>query len=298
MPIRPLGLAGDLLHAGPGEAVAADADAVADRAAATEHVIEVGVGGIDDDGARGLLGREGHFLAAQMRRKLRRADFRLLFRRQRGKLHRPAVGADAGCCGCGSAPVAPGVRRSADRSRRTQASAVVVRIDDAGTGNAAVAAIRIDRLLRSGRAVAIDHRRRTGRAAVTRIVGRKDRARRHRSATVRIDRASAGGHSGDRWATSPDRAAATRPRSDRSAPRHRPARRNRVRRGRGVHRSHSRRAHTGPEPSNRPGRGVPDSPAAPERAKFPPCQRQWRHKSSECGCSSSPLYRPQAPPDG
>src|SRR5439155_14790259 len=43
MPIRPLGLAGDLLHAGPGEAVAADADAVADRTAVAEHVIEIGV---------------------------------------------------------------------------------------------------------------------------------------------------------------------------------------------------------------------------------------------------------------
>src|SRR4029453_9975352 len=88
--------AADLLHAVPGKTVAADADAVADRATTTEYVIEVGVGGIDDDGAGGLLGREGHFLAAQVRRKLRRADFRLLFRGQRGELHRPAVGADGG----------------------------------------------------------------------------------------------------------------------------------------------------------------------------------------------------------
>src|SRR5258705_13302520 len=94
MPIRPLGLAADLLHAVPGEAVTADADAVADRPPTAQYVIEVGIGRIDDDGARGLLGREGHFLAAQVRRKLRRAHFRLLFRRQRRELHRPAVGTD------------------------------------------------------------------------------------------------------------------------------------------------------------------------------------------------------------
>ena len=51
IPIRPLGLARDLLDARPGEAFAADADAVADRLAVAEHVIEDGVRGIDDDGA-------------------------------------------------------------------------------------------------------------------------------------------------------------------------------------------------------------------------------------------------------
>ena len=118
-----------------------------------------------------------------MRRKLRRAHFRLLFRRQRGKLHRPAVGADGGllrlleAAGCG---------RGADRARRAQASAVVVRIDDAGAGNAAVAAIRIGwlLLLRTGRSVPIDDRGRSGRTAV-------DRARSVRSGD-RAARKSAG----------------------------------------------------------------------------------------------------------
>src|SRR5664279_5769239 len=40
-PIRPLGFALDLLDAGPGEALTADADAVADRLAVAEHVIAV-----------------------------------------------------------------------------------------------------------------------------------------------------------------------------------------------------------------------------------------------------------------
>ena len=85
MPIRPLGLAADLLHARPGEAITADADAIADRTAAAENIIEVGMGRIDDDGARRLLGREGDFLATQVRRQLRRRGIRLLFRRQRGQ---------------------------------------------------------------------------------------------------------------------------------------------------------------------------------------------------------------------
>ena len=93
MPIRPLGLARDLLHAGPGEAVAADADAVADRAPVAQHVIEIGVRRIDDQRSRRFLGGEGDFLPAQVRRELRRPEFRLFIRRQRGQHHRPAVGA-------------------------------------------------------------------------------------------------------------------------------------------------------------------------------------------------------------
>ena len=46
MPIRPLRLLLDGLGAGPGEAFAADADAVAERATIAEHQIEEGVGGI------------------------------------------------------------------------------------------------------------------------------------------------------------------------------------------------------------------------------------------------------------
>ena len=187
MPIRPLGLAGDLLHAGPGETVAADADAVADRATATEHVIEVGVGRIDDDGARGLLGRERDFLAAQVRRQLHGSGVRLLIHRQCRQLHRPAVGSDGGLLldrsGCAG--------RGTNAFGRAQTGAVVVRIDNAGAGNAAVAAIGIGRLLRRRTAIAIDHRRRTGRTAITGIIGRHHRAGRHRRATIGIDRRGA-----------------------------------------------------------------------------------------------------------
>ena len=136
MPIRPLGLAGDLLHAGPGEAIAADTDAVAHGTAATQHVIEVGVRRIDDQRAGGLLGRERNFLTAQMGRQLRRADFRLLFRRQRGQHQRLAIGAHDGLLrlyGAGNGGSA------ADAFRRTQA--IFARIDNAGRGNAAIATV-------------------------------------------------------------------------------------------------------------------------------------------------------------
>ena len=95
MPIRPLGLAGDLLHAGPGEAVAADADAVADRAPVAQHVIEIGVRGIDDQRSRRLLGGNATSCRRRFGASLRRAGFRLFFRRQRGQHHRLAVGAHA-----------------------------------------------------------------------------------------------------------------------------------------------------------------------------------------------------------
>src|SRR5262252_2201013 len=54
-PIRPFGLPGDRLHARPGEAVATHPDAVADGLTASEYVIEIGVGGIDDDRAGRLV---------------------------------------------------------------------------------------------------------------------------------------------------------------------------------------------------------------------------------------------------
>src|SRR6202042_1608855 len=63
-PIRPLGLARHRLGAGPGEAVAADADAIAERLAVAEHVVEVGVRRIDDHRARGLAARIVDDLAA------------------------------------------------------------------------------------------------------------------------------------------------------------------------------------------------------------------------------------------
>src|SRR5215831_11377738 len=59
-PIRPLGPALDGLDAGPGETLAADADAVADRLAAAEDQVEIRVLRIDDDRARRLVGRIVH----------------------------------------------------------------------------------------------------------------------------------------------------------------------------------------------------------------------------------------------
>src|SRR6185436_5007571 len=55
----------DRLHARPGEAVAADADAIADGTALTEHVIEMGVRRIDDDGAGRLGAVVGDHLAPE-----------------------------------------------------------------------------------------------------------------------------------------------------------------------------------------------------------------------------------------
>src|SRR5262249_8247116 len=49
------GLLGDGLHARPGKALAADADAVAHRAAIAENQIEIRVGRVDDDGAGRLM---------------------------------------------------------------------------------------------------------------------------------------------------------------------------------------------------------------------------------------------------
>src|SRR6185437_13566373 len=50
---------------GPGKALASDTDAIADRAATAEHVIEIGVAGIDDDRAGRFTCVEIHDLAAQ-----------------------------------------------------------------------------------------------------------------------------------------------------------------------------------------------------------------------------------------
>src|SRR5437899_8851573 len=68
IPVRPFRLPGDGLNTGPGEALAAHADAVTNRAAGTEHVIENGIAGIDDDGALRLAGIEIDGGAAQSRR--------------------------------------------------------------------------------------------------------------------------------------------------------------------------------------------------------------------------------------
>src|SRR5258708_25786922 len=68
--MRPLGLLGDRLGAGPAEAVAADADAVADRAVAGHHEVKEGVAGIDHDRAGRFAAAKGDDLALEFCGKL------------------------------------------------------------------------------------------------------------------------------------------------------------------------------------------------------------------------------------
>ena len=65
IPVRPFLLVRDSGHARPAEALAADADAVADGAAAVLHEVEEMACGIDDDRARRLLGAVAHHLAQE-----------------------------------------------------------------------------------------------------------------------------------------------------------------------------------------------------------------------------------------
>ena len=78
IPVRPLGLARYLLDARPGEALAADADAVTDRLAVAEHVIKEGVRGIDDDGAGRLAAGVVDDLPLQARIELAVFSIRVL----------------------------------------------------------------------------------------------------------------------------------------------------------------------------------------------------------------------------
>ncbi len=181
-PVRPLRLLGDLLHAGPGETVAADANAVADRPSAAQHVIEIGVGRIDDDGTSRLLGNEGNFLPAQVRRKLRGTRLRLFLRRQRGNGQRPAIRAQSGLL-----PVdrSSHVAGSANRPGRPQTiiarigAGWTVRIDHGRTGWAAITRV-IGGKNRAGRHVAVGiDRSSAGRTSIARIIGREDRTSRH-----------------------------------------------------------------------------------------------------------------------
>src|SRR6185437_934219 len=83
-PVRPFLQLGNALSAGPGEAFAADAHAVANRLTAAEYQIEVGIRGIDNDGAGRLLGAEVDQLPLQIGRQfLGLALLGLFFRRQR-----------------------------------------------------------------------------------------------------------------------------------------------------------------------------------------------------------------------
>src|SRR5690606_6746340 len=72
-PGRPFRLAADVLDALPAEAVAADADAVADRLSVTENQVEELAIGIDDDRARLLVGGIVDRLATIPRSGLRNA---------------------------------------------------------------------------------------------------------------------------------------------------------------------------------------------------------------------------------
>ena len=301
MPIRPLGLARDFLHTGPGEAVAADANAVADRASIAQDVVQIGVRRIHDQRARRFLGGEFHFLPPQVRRKLRRPDLRLLVGRQRGKHHGLAVGPEGRLHRSSNAVWRYGAARRTDGFRRTQGMIFA--------GNPRSAATRID------------HGRGNIRTPIARVIWRKDRTRRR--ATVRIYRARGVG-SAVAWIVGRQ----DRPGGHPALGIHRPAGSFRaaiariIRRKDRPGRQQRRRAlsiervvvikrvkirRTGASPVvgrvarrirlrrrgiNRSGEGS-DSPA-PARASLPPRRRARRHKSSECVCSSSLLYSPQA----
>jgi hypothetical protein len=125
----------------------------------------VRVGGIDDQRSRRFLGNIRHFLLAQVRRKLRRTDFGLFFGRQRRQHDRTSVGPLGGALlgrtlRLHSAGDADGL---ADGSRRPQPAKIFI------------PAIRIGLLRRSGRAVRIDHLRRSIGTTVARIVRRQNR---------------------------------------------------------------------------------------------------------------------------
>src|SRR5580692_980984 len=75
-PIRPFLLARNLLQAGPGEAIASHAYAVAKRPVVTLNQVKEAAFGVDDDRARRFGGPEEHFLLLVSAREL------LFFRRR------------------------------------------------------------------------------------------------------------------------------------------------------------------------------------------------------------------------
>src|SRR5262249_58139077 len=85
-PLRPLGLALDRLHAGPGKAFAAHADAVTHRLAAAHHQVEVGVRRVDDDRAGRLAGPVVDDLAAKIVARVSRILLRIGIGRRRYRL--------------------------------------------------------------------------------------------------------------------------------------------------------------------------------------------------------------------
>jgi hypothetical protein len=85
VPVGPLGHARDFLRAGPGEALAADPDAVAQGLAVSEHEVEVGVRRIDQDRAGRLLGDVIDQRSTQLRwQLLARAGLWLILGRKGG----------------------------------------------------------------------------------------------------------------------------------------------------------------------------------------------------------------------
>src|SRR5262249_33999910 len=64
-PIRPFLHPSDMDDAMPAEALASDADAVAERLVLAGDIEEEVLAGVDDDGARRFLGRESHLLALE-----------------------------------------------------------------------------------------------------------------------------------------------------------------------------------------------------------------------------------------
>src|SRR5262249_3742480 len=66
-PVGPFLHPSDVDDAVPAEALAPDADAVADRLVLAGDVEEIVLAGIDDDGARRFLGRESHLLPLEFR---------------------------------------------------------------------------------------------------------------------------------------------------------------------------------------------------------------------------------------
>src|SRR5262249_14751150 len=90
-PIRPLGLALDRLRAGPSEAFAAHANAVAHGLAAGQHQVKVSVGRIDDDGAGRLAGAVVDDLTLEIAAQLARVVLRIGVS---GRGHRRALRAE------------------------------------------------------------------------------------------------------------------------------------------------------------------------------------------------------------
>ena len=102
IPIGPFRLPGNSLRAGPGEALAADANPVAKRLALAEHEIEIGVRRIDDDRAGRLLGVVVDQRAPKLRRQfLPGTGLRPHLGRQRHHVTRIAITRiDMGRSGC------------------------------------------------------------------------------------------------------------------------------------------------------------------------------------------------------